>query len=97
VGSEAHYEAGLAFAAILALASAYHLLLDFFKTGILAFLAAASLASAARFSSAAMAARFSSAAMAARFSSAAMAARFSSAAMAARFSSAALASSLAFS
>jgi hypothetical protein len=83
--SESHFEAVLPFAAFLAVSYQF---LDFLitGTGILAFLAA-SLASAARFSST----------MAARFFSAAMAARFSSAAMAARFSSAALASSLAFS
>jgi hypothetical protein len=102
--SESHFEAVLPFAAFLAVSYQF---LDFLitGTGILTFLAASlasaarfsSAAMAARFSSAAMAARFSSAAMAARFSSAAMAARFSSAAMAARFSSAALASSLAFS
>ena len=82
--SESHFEAVLPFAAFLAVSYQF---LDFLitGTGILGFLAA-SLASAARFSSAAMAAF-----------SAAMAARFSSAAMAARFSSAALASSLAFS
>ena len=72
MGSEAHFEAaGLAFAAALALASAYHLLLDFFITGMLAFLAAAS--AAARIFSASYAARIFSAAVDARFSSAALA------------------------